>query len=212
MELEFDDWWKDFESIHKNDKDGGLETLKDLKVVLGGFTPEKRNYFIDELLNREKYTIFACELIELYGTRDQKRLIRERFKNWLNSKSENYIGGAYIRTILKTYEASDLELIRLYFRKNRGYKVPFELYDIDRALFLEAFEILLKDFDDESIFHYDGMLYLTMRIDILEFLIDNLSPIQSKRIQIFCRSKSAHSAINNDKLRDELLSLSNKKR
>jgi hypothetical protein len=212
MELKFDDWWKDFESIHRNDKDGGLEAIKDLKGILNGFTPENRSYFIDEILKREKYIIFACELIEMYGNRDQKKLIRERFKDWLNSKSENYIGGAYIRTILKTYESSDLELIKLYFKKSRGYKVPFELFDIDRSLFLESFELLLKEFDDESIFHYDGLLYLTMRIDILEFLIDNLSPFQSKRIQIFCRSKSTHSSIINDKWRDELLSLSNKKR
>jgi hypothetical protein len=212
MKLKFDNWWKDFESIHKNDKDGGLEALKELKGILGGFTPDNRNHFIDELLSREKYIIFSCELIELYGSCDQKGLIRERLKNWLDSESENYIGGAYVRTVLRTYQASDLELIRLYFKKCRGYKVPFELFDIDKSLFLESFELLLKEFDDESIFHYDGLLYLTMRIDILEFLIDNLSPLQSKRIQTFCRSKLTHSTINNDKWRDELLSLSNKKR
>jgi len=211
MKLKFDDWWSDFESIHKNDKDGGLEALKELKRILSGFTPENRFYIIDELLSREKYIIFSCELIELYGNHDQKRLIRERFKNWLDSESENYIGGVYVRTVLRTYEASDLELIRRYFKKSRGYKVPFELFDIDKSLFLKSFELLLKEFDDESIYHYDGLLYLTMRIDILEFLIDNLSPFQSKRIQIFCRSKSTHSAINNNKLRDELISLSNKK-
>ena len=212
MELKFDDWWKDFESIHKNDKDGGLDALKDLKGILNGFTPENRSYFIDELLSIEKYIIFSCELIELYGNLDQKGLIRERFKNWLDSESENYIAGVYVRTILRTYQPSDLELIRLYFKKSRGYKVPFELFDIDKSLFLKSFELLLKEFDDESIYHYDGLLYLTMRIDILEFLIDNLSPFQAKRIQIFCSSKSTHSAINNDKLRDELLSLSKKKR
>ena len=210
MELEFEDWWKDFESIHKNDNDGGLEALKELKRILSGFTPENRFYIIDELLSREKYIIFSCELIELYGNHDQKRLIRERFKNWLDSESENYIGGVYVSTILRTYQPSDSELIRLYFKKSRGYKVPFELFDIDKSLFLKSFELLLKEFDDESIYHYDGLLYLTMRIDILEFLIDNLSPFQSKRIQIFCRTKSTHSAINTDKWRDELLTLANK--
>jgi hypothetical protein len=211
MELEFDEWWKDIESKHKGDKDGGYEAFRDLRMELGIFPADKRIHFIDELIKIKK-TLTASELIESYGNSDQKKFIREKLREWLNSESENYIGGVYVRTVLRTYEASDLELIRLYFKKSRGYKVPFELFDIDKSLFLESFELLLKEFNDESIYHYDGLLYLTKRMDILEFLIDNLSPIQSKRIQMFCRSKSTYSAINNDKWRDELLSLSNKKR
>ena len=213
MELEFDQWWIDFESVHKNDKDGGLEALKDLKRVLGGFAAERRIAFIDELMGGGKI-IFATELIGLYGYDDQKRLIRERLREWLNSKSDNSIGGYYVRTILSTFVESDLELLKVYFKEQRGvwFQIPLELYSIDKLLFLNSFEILLKRWKDESVYKYDGLLYLTQRLDILSFLIENLSSPQSMRMQQFCRSKSTHSAINNDKWRDELLALANKKR
>ena len=210
MQLEFDEWWKDFESNNKNDKDGGLEELKYLKRVLGTFPADKQIHFIDELISRNK-TLIASELIELYGNTNQKRFIREKLKDWINTKSEDYLGGVFVRTILRTYEVNDLELLRLYFSENRGSKIPFELYSIDKSLYLKSFETILNEMDDESIYKYDGLLYLTSRLDILEFLIENLSSIQSKRMQEFCRIKSNHSFVNNEKLRVELLTLADKK-
>jgi len=213
MELVYDQWWIDFRSVHKNDKDGGLEALDDLKRAFAGFSIERRADFIYELL-RGGLTIFASELIELYGNDDQKKLIRERLREWLVSNSEESIGGTYVKTILRTFVDSDLDLLKDYFKEQRGlwFQIPIELYSIDKSMFLNSFEILLKRWKDESVYKYDGLLYLTNRIDVLEFLIDNLSPTQSKRMQQFCRFKSIHSMINTEKWRDELLALANKKR
>jgi hypothetical protein len=210
MQLEFDEWWKDFESKHKNDKDGGLEELKDLKRTLGTFPANKRIQFIDELISRNM-TIIAAELIESYGNNDQKRFIRDKLREWINSKSERYVGEKYVLTVLRTFEVSDLDLLRAYFNEYSGLMIPFELYNIDKSLFLESFEKILKEVDDERIYKYDGLLYLTSHLDILEFLIDNLSSIQSKRIQEFCKIKSNHSYINNENWKNELLALANKK-
>jgi hypothetical protein len=100
MQLEFDQWWKDFESKHKNDKDGGFEELDDLKRTLGTFPADKQIHFIDELISRNKI-IIASELIELFGNTKQKRFIREKLKAWIISKSEDYFGGVFAKTILK---------------------------------------------------------------------------------------------------------------
>ena len=40
-------FWKNFESKHKNDKDGGFEELDDLKRTLGTFPADKQIHFID---------------------------------------------------------------------------------------------------------------------------------------------------------------------
>lgn len=210
MQLEFDEWWKDFKSEHINDKDGGLEELKDLKITLGSFPANKRINFIDELISRNN-TLIASELIELYGNSDQKRFIRNKLREWINSKSERYVGEIYVRTVLRTFEVSDLDLLRAYFKEYRGLMIPFELYKIDKSLFLESFEKILNEVEDDRIYKYDGLLYLTSQLDILEFLIDNLSSIQSKRIQEFCKIKSRHSYINNENWKNELLRLANKK-
>jgi hypothetical protein len=45
----------------------------------------------------------------------------------------------------------------------------------------------------------------------LEFLIENLSTIQSKRMREFCIIKSRNSYVNTEKFRNELLSLADKK-
>ncbi len=210
-QLEFQAWWTDFQSYHKSDKDGGLETLKHLKQVVAGFSEAKRIAFIDEMINNDLGSL-ATELIALYGNEYHRRLIRDKFKEWITSQSENSIADAYLMTILRTFEESDITDLRKYFIEQRGnwFRIPIELYSIDRVLFIESFEILLKRWTDESVFKYDGLLYLTNHLDILEFLIDNLSVLQSKRLQKFCKIKSGHSYVNTDKRKIGLLTLANK--
>ena len=134
-------------------------------------------------------------------------------REWLISKSDKSIAGYYVKTILRTFVESDLELLKVYFSEQRGlwFQIPLELFFIDKLLFLNAFEILLNRWSDESVYKYDGLLYLTKRLDVLRFLIENLSPTQSIRMQLFCRSKSTHSMIDNDQWRNDLLALANKK-
>jgi hypothetical protein len=115
-------------------------------------------------------------------------------------------------TILRTYKDSDIDMLRQYFKEQRGvwFKIPVELFKVDKPLFLDSFERLLNRWTDDSIYKYDGLLYLTNHLNILEFLIDNLSLKQSKRIREFCKFKSAHSYVNNEKWKQDLIKLSNK--
>jgi len=190
-QLEFDDWWKDFQSIHKNDKDGGFDFVKHLKLEVKEFSKENRITFINELISRNHITI-ACELIPLFGDKNQKETIRDRFIQWIDSNSKEPIGQQYISMILATYEESDKEVITKYFEEQRTiwFVIPPELYKIDKPLFLKSFEKYLLRYDDEHLYNYDGLLYLTNHLEILEFLIDNLSKHQSERLKRFCLSKS----------------------
>jgi len=201
--FDFNEWWKGFQSSHKVDKDGGTTAILHLKKVLAEFPYDKRILIIDEFIKNDKIGI-ASDFIERDSTENQKRLIRTKFSEWLNSKSDNSIAGIYLLTILRTFVDSDLELLKVYFKEQRGvwFKIPIELYGIEKSLFLEAFEILLKRWSDESVYKYDGLLYLTYHLDVLGFLIDNLSPVQSKRMQEFCRVKSIHSVVNDDILKE----------
>lgn len=209
--MEFKDWWKDFKSYHKGDKDGGLEELRHLKIVVASFSDDKRTAIIDELININKI-VHACELIQLFGNTRQKRWIREKFSEWITTKSDKSIAHEYLMTILKTFEASDMELVRVYFNEQRGkwFHIPVELYSIDKSIFLDSFEILLNKWSDENLYKYDGLLYLTEDLEILEFLIDNLSVVQSKRIQEFCRVKSISSFVNTEIWKMGLMELANK--
>ena len=154
--FDFNEWWKDFQSSHKGDKDGGTTGILHLKSIVAGFPYEKRILIIDEFIKNNKIGI-ASELVEQYSTENQKSLIRAKFSEWLNSKSDNSIAGIYLLTILRTFVDSDLELLKVYFKEQRGvwFKIPIELYGIEKSLFLEAFEILLKRWSDESVYKYD---------------------------------------------------------
>lgn len=211
-QFDFNDWWKEFQSSHSGDKDGGTTAVLHLKEVVSEFPYDKRILIVDEFIKINKIGI-ASELIERDSTENQKSLIRDKFSEWLSSKSDNSIGGIYIMAILRTFVDSDLELLKVYFAEQRGvgFRIPIELYSIDKSLFLEAFETLLTRWSNESVYKYDGLLYLTKHLAVLEYLIDNLSPVQSKRMQEFCRVKSNHSYVNDDKWREELLKLANKK-
>ena len=210
-QLEFTEWLKDFYEKNKNDKFGGYEAAKFLKIEVGMFPPEKRISFIDELININSLAT-ASELIELYGSYEQKRLIREKAKELLDSKSDDRIIVVFILTIIRTFEISDTELLRKYYLEQhwKWFRVDLELYYVDKLLFLYAIEINLKKIKDEHLYNYDGFLYLLKDFEILEFLIDNLSTKQSKRMKEFCKVKSNHSIVNKPKWKEELIRLSKK--
>jgi hypothetical protein len=209
-QLEFDDWWKDFQSYHKNDKDNGFEEIKHLKTVVNGYLPDKRIAFINELISHNHIGL-ACELIPLYGNANQKQIIRDKLKHWIDSNSQDSISQIYISTILATYTEKDKEIIFQYFneQRTRWFMIPAELYRIDKDLFLKSFEKYLLRYDDEHFYNYDGLLYLTSHLDILEFLIDNLSKHQSDRFKKFCIIKSKKPFIDKNRI-NGLLTLSKK--
>jgi len=211
-QLEFEDWWNDFQSYHKNDKDGGYEAIKHLKSVVGGFIPEKRFLFIDELILTDKQGI-AAELIELYGSDTQKELIRERLTLCIKTREFDYLTDVYLQTVIGTYQPKDHKLIKLYYKKQvkPNRVIPIELFKIDKKLFLFAFRKMFRHYPETAIYEYDGLLYLIRHLDILEYLIDNLRLKQAKQIQKLCKVKSTHSIVNNENWKEDLIKLSNKK-
>jgi len=211
-QLEFDEWWKDFQSYHNYDKDGGIEAMKHLKSVVGGFIPEKRVLLIDEFIRIDKLGI-AAELIELYGNETQKELIREKLKSCIMSKQFDSIAYIFLLSVIRTHRLKDNNLLKLYYKKQTKFNrvIPTELFKIDKKLFLFAFKKMFKQYPKTDIYEYDGLLYLVNHLDILEFLIDNLSLKQARRIQKFCKVKSMHSMVDNDKWKEDLIKLSNKK-
>jgi hypothetical protein len=82
---------------------------------------------------------------------------------------------------------------------------------VDKELFLYAFKKMFKKYPEEKIYKYDGLLYLIDHLDILDFLIENMSFKQARRLQKFCKVKSTHSIVDNQKWKEDLLKLSNKK-
>lgn len=208
-ELEFAEWWKDFQSAHKNDKDGGLEKVKHLKSIVGEFNAYKRIAFIDELIVNSHFE-YACGLIIVFGNDSQKQIIRDKLKKWIDSEFQELISPLYITTILSTYTKKDQELICKYFIDKRisQSRIPIELYQIDKGLFLKSFEKYLSNYDDENIFD-DSLLYLTSHLDVLNFLINNLSKHQSGRMKKFCIIKSKKPFLDSN-TKDGLIALSKK--
>ena len=195
-ELEFADWWTDFELNHKSDKDGGHYFIKCLINNVCGFSLPKRIAFIDELIQSEKI-VEACSLIELYGNDRHKKYIRKNLEEWMKSNCDDLYGAVYVNTVLKTYEKSDYYLIRKYFLESNdfGSYIPLELFYVDRLLFLKTFEKKIRDIKNEIFYQSDNFLYLTNDIEVLIFLFENLTYKDSKRIQKFCKYKSTHSCI-----------------
>ena len=190
QELSFEDWWADFQSTHKTDKDGGQDKISHLQKEVGHWSVTKRVAFIDELLSRNHFE-YACELIVLFGTDDQKLLIREKLTEWIDSRSTEMVSPVLIPAIIATFTENDSAILERYFRDERTYgnRVPAELYDFDRELFLKSFERFLAHYDDERLYQSDGLLYLTKHLESLEFLVNKLSKVQAERMKGFCLSK-----------------------
>ena len=211
--LEFAIWWKEFIKSHKDDKDGGIEAIKHLKNIVSEFNTEKKTSFIDQLILNDKPEI-ASELIELYGSKSQKEFIRNQLLECIKRNDYNMLSFSFLKTVINTYQEDDYNLLKLYYDKQPLFNrvIPTELFDIDKNLFLFAFQKMIIQYPEYDIYEYDGLLYLTNRLDILEFLIDNLDNKHACQIQKFCKVKSSHSYINRDDWKQKLLSLAEKTR
>jgi hypothetical protein len=208
QQLEFDEWWTDYFSARHYQS--GNEQLEDLKPIISRFSNDRQVAFIEELLNRD-YVYFACEFISLYGNDPQKHSIRDKLLKWLDSNTNNSDGYHFIRVILKAYESTDYNMMKRYFSEQRTiwFNVPFELFHIDKRMFLSALEKWLPKFNDEKLYVYETLTYLINDLDAIEFLIDNLDEKESERIKKFCLAKSKYSYYSGE-IKKALIRLSNK--
>jgi hypothetical protein len=208
--LTFENWWDDFSYQFRNDKDGGLEMLSRLRSEVFSFSQEKREAFIDELLKRKNLEYFACELVSVFGNQRQIGEVKKRANELINADRFEEILPEYIAVILKTFTPSDLPLLTQYYlnyQKTVPFRIPSELFEIDRKLFLSAFEKYLKDYSVETLCEYDGLLYLTKDVDSIEFLINELPTDLSSKMKSFAKKKSEHSTVIGDKELSERLLL-----
>lgn len=206
--LSFDEWWADFSHNFRNDKDGGHAMLDRLIFDVGTFTQEKRIAFIDELLQRKNLEMFACKLIPMFGDKGQIAEIKKRANELVKSNITDQILPDYFDVIFKTYKPEDLQLLKMYYLNYQDeifFRIPTALFEVDRNLFLQAFTKYLPNYSVESICNYDGFLYLTNKVEAIEFLITNLPDVLSLKMRFFAKAKSKHSMVIRDKVLSEKL-------
>ena len=206
-EFDFEKWWID--NFENKRFASGNEELLVIERMMIDFEQDIQIKIINEFVKRD-YIYFICQLIPKYGSDLHKQLIREKFLKWFDSGVDDLNGQDYIRCILLTYSDSDYNLIIKYFLnpKPLWFFIPAELYHVDRNLFLSSFEKYLPKFDDEKLYEYETLSYLTYDLEALTFLIDNLSAKQSKRIKRFCSIQS-NRLFYNDETKEKLEKLSN---
>lgn len=209
--LSFDDWWADFCVQFRGYKDGDNTMLERLFLEVSVFSQQQRHEFIDELLERKNLEVFACYLIPLFGNQNQINEIKTRTIELVDSNITSSILSAYFDAIIKTYTPNDLPLLTKYYLTNHDCfspKIPTELFEIDKNLFLSSFSKKLKDSSVERICQYDELLYLTKNLNAIEFLINELPAELSQKMKAFAKAKSNHSIIKTNKeLREKLLIL-----
>lgn len=214
-QVSFDEWWKDFSYQFKGYKDGGFEKLERLIIEVRTFSEAKRIVFIDEMLQRANIGNFVYELIPLYGNDRQVNEVKRRASELIENNLTDDILPTYIEVIIKTYNSSDLPLLTkyyLHYQDNLYFRIPNELYGIDKNLFLKAFAKKLPNYPTEKMCEYDGLLYLTDNVEAIEFLIHNLPTELSNKLKKFALAKSKHSmVVGNEKLKQQLLNLASEK-
>ncbi len=216
--LEFKDWWDDFTYQFRNDKDGGYEKLRRLISEVRTFTVDKRKAFIDELIQFDNLRFYACALIKEFGTEEQVGLIKEKANELINTNSNDSILNEYINVIISRFQSIDKQILTKYFidfQKQRSdyLRVPGELYDTDKDLFLNAFRINIERYPIDQLCDYDGFLYLTQHLNALEFLVLNLPFSLSEKLKIFALAKVNHSVSDFDnKLKSRLIEISDLKK
>jgi hypothetical protein len=206
--LTFDNWWDDFSYKFRNDKDGGVEMLGRLKSEVESFTQDKREAFIDELLKSKNLEFFACELTPLFGNQRQIAEIKKRAEKLIERGRFEEILPEYLKVIIKNFEPADIQLLNKYYLNYQAsltFRIPSELFDIDQQLFLNAFDMYLKNYSVETLCEYDGLLYLTVNPDAIEFLIAELPLELSSKMKSFAKKKSKHSIVVRDKELSERL-------
>jgi hypothetical protein len=213
--LDFKEWWADFRHEHRNDKDFGYE-LSCLLADVGSFPQEKREVFIDELLQLEKFELYSCELISRFGSNEQTQLIKNKALNLINQDSTDNVLHDYILFIIRKYNEQDNFILNKYFidkQIKENIWIPGELFDVNKDLFLKAFAINIEKYPIDKLCDYDGLLYMTHHLDALEYLINNLPFTLSEKLKLFALSKSNHSVSDFDKkLKTRLIELSDIKK
>jgi len=210
-QISFDEWWKDFSYQFRNDKDSGSAMQERLIFEVGTFSEEKQIAFIDEMLERTNFVSYPCELIPLFGNQRQINEIKRRAAELIENNLTEDILSIYLPAIIKTYAPSDLPLLTKYYlnyQNNYFFRIPIELYSIDKNLFIKAFTKYLHNYPLDKMCEYDGLLYLTKNVEVIEFLIQNLPMELSNKMKKFALAKSKHSIVNgNEKLKQQLLHL-----
>lgn len=208
--LDFKDWWTDFRHEHRNNKDFGYE-LSCLLTEVGSFPQKKRESFIDELLQLEKFEHYSCELISRFGSDKQIQLIKNKAKNLINLDSTDNFLHDYIALIIRKYEEQDDFILKKYFidyQIKETVWIPGELFEVNKDLFLKAFVIKIEQYPIDNLFDYDGLLYMISHLDALEYLIKNLPFTLSGKLKLFCLSKVNHPFSQHDKkLKNRLIEL-----
>jgi hypothetical protein len=207
--LKFDKWWNDIIERHKGDKDGGYSEVEDIEREIGSLTQNIQEYFIWQLFEINHPQI-ASILISNYGNDEQKQKIRALAANYIEENNTDSSIIEYIKTIIKTYSPTDHDFLKDYFlnhQKDKWFIIPNELYDIDKILFLEAYEKKFPNIEDVFLFESYSYIWLASRIDIMEYLINNLSKEQSNRLKKMAFVKSQYSIISKEN-RNKLLLLS----
>lgn len=209
--LSFENWWIDFSYKFRNNKDGGLTMLNRLKMEVQSFSRDKREAFINELLQRKNLEIFACELIPMFGTKSQVGEIKKRASEIIKFERFEEILPEYLNVVIKTFSPADLQLITEYYlnyQETLSFRIPSELYVINPELFLKAFAKYLQNYSVKTLCEYDGLLYLTSNINAIKFLIDELPHNLSFKMKCFAKKKSNHSIVLRDReLSEKLLKL-----
>jgi hypothetical protein len=211
--LDFEDWWNDFTYQFRNDKDGGHEQIKRLISEVRSFPVDKREAFINELVGFDKLSVFSCSLICEFGTNEQLQLIKDKAIELIDNNSSDSILSEYINTIIARYEPNDNSLLGKYFldyqnRNQNHIRIPGDLYNIEKELFLKAFAINIERYPIDKLCDYDGMLYLTQHLEALEYLIKELPFRLSEKLKLFALSKVNHSVSDLDKtLKSRLIDL-----
>jgi hypothetical protein len=211
-EITFDDWWRDFENQSVRNREEPTEMLRRLKTEVKSLPEQKRTAFIDELLSRKELMILAFELIPSFGDKGQILNLKKLAYVMINSEPPNYsILDSLMNAVVQSYQMEDKEIVTKYyvdFQESNFVKVPIELYEKDKTIFLQAFEKCIKLYPIDKLCDYDGLLFLIEDIDALTFLIENLSYFPARKLKIFCLAKANHSFASNDKrLKIKLLEL-----
>lgn len=216
--LDLNEWWNDFTYQFRNDKNGEYEQLSRLISEVRSFNADKRKVFIDELIKFDNLRFYSCALIKEFGSNEQVGLIKDRAIELIKINSNDTILSEYINIIISRYQPIDNQILTKYFIdfQNQGsdyLRVPGELFDTDKDLFLKAFIINIERYPIDKLCDYDGFLYLTQHLDALEFLVIKLPFLLSEKLKIYALAKANHSVSDFDKrLKNRLIEIADLKK
>jgi hypothetical protein len=183
QQLEFENWWKEFQSYHEKDNDNGSREYKELLWTLNSFSKEKQIAFIDEL-QKNKHPSYACELIPIYGNTRQLNHLRTLLLFNLIFKSKRTQIDYIVIAILKSYRKTDYLLLKLFsiLRNDYSSAILEAMFEANKKLFIINFNKML---DKYSEIKYDRFKHLINRTDVNRFLKENLTDDKMALIENF---------------------------